>query len=258
MKRVLRIEELSQSHVIITTYQTVESEWRRASHSQPTILFSVRWRRIVLDEGMAHIQIATKANKTAHYVSNRTCSTFKAICALEAHARWAVTGTPLQNRLGDLATLCEFLRVHPYENRESFEEDIIAPWKSGNDEGEAIRRIKRLVHSILLRRTQGVVNLPARNDLRYTLKFNQHEREHYNMVQSNVASKIDAAISGPSQSTTFTSIIQQINELRLICNLGTHRRAKNTALPTSTIWDQRTAQKALTTLATTEVVTCTR
>ncbi|KAI1528114.1 hypothetical protein PtrCC142_009709, partial [Pyrenophora tritici-repentis] len=74
------------------------------------------------------------------------------------------------------------------------------------------------------------------------------------MVQSNVVSKIDAAISGSSVATTFTSIIQQINELRLVCNLGTHRRARNSILPTSTIWDKRTAQKALTTLATTEKV----
>ncbi|KAG9380953.1 DNA repair protein rad5 [Pyrenophora tritici-repentis] len=192
-----------------------------------------------------------------HYVSNRTCSTFKAICALEAHARWAVTGTPLQNRLGDLATMCEFLRVYPYDNRECFESDIIYPWRSG-DEDEAISRMKRLVNSILLRRTQGVVDLPPRTDLRYTLKFNHHEREHYNMVQSNVVSKIDAAISGSSVATTFTSIIQQINELRLVCNLGTHRRARNSILPTSTIWDKRTAQKALTTLATTEKVVCTR
>ncbi|KAF7450832.1 HepA, Superfamily II DNARNA helicase, SNF2 family [Pyrenophora tritici-repentis] len=153
--------------------------------------------------------------------------------------------------------MCEFLRVYPYDNRECFESDIIYPWRSG-DEDEAISRMKRLVNSILLRRTQGVVDLPPRTDLRYTLKFNHHEREHYNMVQSNVVSKIDAAISGSSVATTFTSIIQQINELRLVCNLGTHRRARNSILPTSTIWDKRTAQKALTTLATTEKVVCTR
>ncbi|KAL7778034.1 hypothetical protein CFE70_004708 [Pyrenophora teres f. teres 0-1] len=187
------------------------------------MLFSVRWQRIVLDED----------------------------------TRWAVTGTPLQNRLGDLATMCEFLRVYPYDNREYFEKDIIHPWRSG-DEEEAISRMKRLVDSILLRRTQGVVELPPRTDLEYTLKFNQYEREHYNMVESSVASKIDAAISGSSVATTFTSIIQQINELRLVCNLGTHRRARNITLPRSVIWDQRTAQKALATLATTETVACAR
>ncbi|KAE8833656.1 hypothetical protein PTNB85_03973 [Pyrenophora teres f. teres] len=173
------------------------------------------------------------------------------------YTRWAVTGTPLQNRLGDLATMCEFLRVYPYDNREYFEKDIIHPWRSG-DEEEAISRMKRLVDSILLRRTQGVVELPPRTDLEYTLKFNQYEREHYNMVESSVASKIDAAISGSSVATTFTSIIQQINELRLVCNLGTHRRARNITLPRSVIWDQRTAQKALATLATTETVACAR
>jgi SWI/SNF-related matrix-associated actin-dependent regulator of chromatin subfamily A3 len=189
-------------------------------------------------------------------VSNRTSSTFKAICNLQAQARWAVTGTPLQNRLGDLATICETLRVHPYDSRDTFERDIVSLWKAGYND-EAISRVKRLIHCILLRRTQGVVDLPTRTDLKFTLKLSHHEREHYSAVESNVTSTLDAAIneSGPIV-TTFASIIQQINELRLICNLGTHRKPKKTTLPKTNVWDQKTAQKALATLATTDTIQC--
>jgi SWI/SNF-related matrix-associated actin-dependent regulator of chromatin subfamily A3 len=183
-------------------------------------------------------------------------STFKSICSLQAQARWAVTGTPLQNRLGDVATICEFLRVYPYDNRDTFENDIVALWKAGHND-EAIARTKRLIHCILLRRTQGVVDLPSRTDLKFTLKLNHHEREHYSAAESNVASTLDAAIDGSHHATTtFASIIQQINELRLICNLGTYRKPKKATLPNTNIWDQRTAQKALTTLAITDTVQC--
>jgi SNF2 family DNA or RNA helicase len=63
----------------------------------------------------------------AHYVGNYQSSTFTAICSLKAQARWAVTGTPLQNRLGDIATMCQFLRVYPYGDRKAFHRDIINP-----------------------------------------------------------------------------------------------------------------------------------
>jgi SWI/SNF-related matrix-associated actin-dependent regulator of chromatin subfamily A3 len=189
-------------------------------------------------------------------VSNRTSSTFKAICNLQAQARWAVTGTPLQNRLGDLATMCEFLRVHPYDSRDTFESDIVSLWRAGHND-EAISRVKRLIHCILLRRTQGVVDLPSRTDLKFTLKLNHLERERYSAVESNVASTLDAAINESGHAaTTFASIIQQINELRLICNLGTHRKPKTATIPNTNIWDQKTAQKALMTLAATGIIQC--
>ncbi|KAF1849354.1 uncharacterized protein K460DRAFT_305410 [Cucurbitaria berberidis CBS 394.84] len=241
-RRVLGIDELRRYDVIITTYQTVESEWRTCSQSKPLPLFAAHWRRIVLDED---------------YVSNRSSNTFKAICDLNAHARWAVTGTPLQNRLGDLATICQFLRVYPYDDRETFERDLVSLWKAGHND-TAISRLKRLFQCILLRRTQGIVDLPTRTDLKFSLKLNHEERDYYSAVESNVASTIDAALNNSSHTaTTFASIIQQINELRLICNLGTHRKsAKKTCIPDSGAWNSRTAQRALSALGTTDIITC--
>ena len=193
----------------------------------------------------------------AHYVSNRTSSTFKAICNLPAHARWAVTGTPLQNRLGDLATMCQFLRVFPYDNRETFEKDVVSLWKAGHND-TAISRLKRLIQCILLRRTQGVVKLPTRTDLKFTLKFSQDEQKHYSTVENRVASTIDAALNNLSHSATaFASIIQQINELRLICNLGIHRQSvKRAPIRRNDVWDSQTAQRSLTAWATTETIIC--
>jgi SWI/SNF-related matrix-associated actin-dependent regulator of chromatin subfamily A3 len=113
-------------------------------------------------------------------------------------------------------------------------------WKAGHND-EAISRIKRLIHCILLRRTQGIVDLPSRTDLKFTLKLSHHEQEHYSAVESSVTSTLDAAIDDPDHAAnTFASIIQQINELRLICNLGTHRKPKKSILPNTIVWDQRT------------------
>jgi SWI/SNF-related matrix-associated actin-dependent regulator of chromatin subfamily A3 len=193
----------------------------------------------------------------AHYISNHQSSTFKAICSLQAEARWAVTGTPLQNRLGDIASMCQFLRVYPYDNRENFNQDIVNPWKAGNNQ-VAVTRLKNLLRYILLRRDQGTVQLPKRTDLRYTLQLSPAERGHYDAIESRVMQSVDAALEGTASSgTSFASIIQQINELRLICNLGSRRKAplRNAARRTQ-IWDSRAAQKAMDAMAATESLSC--
>eukprot|EP00940_MAST-03C_sp_MAST-3C-sp2_P001866 g1866.t1 len=65
-----------------------------------SILHCVRWERIILDE--------------AHKIKGRTSSTAQAIFGLRAKYRWCLTGTPLQNRVGELYALVRFLCIDPF------------------------------------------------------------------------------------------------------------------------------------------------
>ncbi|KDP22729.1 hypothetical protein JCGZ_01831 [Jatropha curcas] len=67
---------------------------------EKSILHSVKWDRIILDE--------------AHYVKDRRSNTAKAIFSLESSYKWALSGTPLQNRVGELYSLVRFLQIVPY------------------------------------------------------------------------------------------------------------------------------------------------
>src|SRR5947209_6288367 len=102
----------------------------------------------------------------------------QAVCALEATARWAVTGTPIQNRIGDLAALLKFIRAHPYHDAKRFESEIGQMWKTGNMEG-AINRLRKLSAGLILRRPKTVIELPPRIDLKLPIKFRAPERELY-------------------------------------------------------------------------------
>ncbi|CAD2217209.1 DNA repair protein RAD16 [Angomonas deanei] len=67
-----------------------------------SIFHSIRWARIILDE--------------AHRIKGRTTNTARSAFALEAEYRWCLTGTPLQNRVGDVYSLLRFLRISPFSN----------------------------------------------------------------------------------------------------------------------------------------------
>eukprot|EP00397_Hematodinium_sp_SG-2012_P000497 GEMP01000497.1.p1 GENE.GEMP01000497.1~~GEMP01000497.1.p1 ORF type:complete len:1071 (+),score=261.07 GEMP01000497.1:3-3215(+) len=63
-------------------------------------LHNMKWSRVILDE--------------AHRIKARTISTAMAAYALKGDVRWCVTGTPLQNRIGELYSLVRFLQFKPF------------------------------------------------------------------------------------------------------------------------------------------------
>lgn len=83
-------------NILITTYGTVESDFRRKTG----ILQKLEFKRIVLDE--------------AHIIKDNKSSTTKAIGFLNSEKRWGLTGTPIQNRVSDLFSLVKYLRMDPH------------------------------------------------------------------------------------------------------------------------------------------------
>lgn len=65
-----------------------------------SILHMVSWFRVILDE--------------AHMIKDRSTSTAKAVFNLNSLNKWCLSGTPLQNRVGELYSLVRFLRVDPH------------------------------------------------------------------------------------------------------------------------------------------------
>ncbi|KAK4144470.1 SNF2 family N-terminal domain-containing protein [Dichotomopilus funicola] len=220
--RLNDVKELDGINVVFTTYQTVSADWKPANRSAPSILFSVRWRRIILDE--------------AHFIRNGATKMARATCELDSVSRWAVTGTPIQNGLGDLQAQLKFIRVYPYDDPKQFETDISRLWKSGEDD-EAVKRLKRLSACILLRRSKATISLPARRDMTCAVDFSREERATYDEAREQTITKIDEALHASSESSrasVYVNVLQQIESLRLICDLGLHYHTRR----------NRTAQSA--------------
>ncbi|KAK8124376.1 uncharacterized protein PG998_000135 [Apiospora kogelbergensis] len=231
--RVMELYELEDIHVVLTTYHTVSAEWRADETKRDSILFSVKWKRIILDEGNSVQPLSVVYSRTSY--GTRSLEWQKAVCALEAQARWAVTGTPIQNRLSDFATLLQFIRVHPYDEPRHFDADIANLWKTG-EEAEAVERLKRLSHHLLLRRPKDTIDLPARRDLLCPVDFTRDERAVYEKMRTQTITKLDEALynqSGSYKAGSYMNVLQQIESLRLFCNLGIRFHTRHSQHETS-------------------------
>jgi SWI/SNF-related matrix-associated actin-dependent regulator of chromatin subfamily A3 len=243
--------------IVITTFETLVRQQKK--HLDPKCvedtLFSFSWHRIILDEGKHSPTLYRCVSNRilAHTIRNRATAMARACCAIHATNRWAVTGTPIQNRVTDFSSLLEYLRIYPFENPKVFDTEITKPWLKSGDRD--ISRLKRLVNCMSLCRTKAIIDLPKREDLIHSLEFSEEEQEFYSKAKEGTIRKIDDALkSNPLQPGQYLNALQWLNELRLLCNHGlAHaKRTPNKSLsitPQETqTWTKSTANKAFETI----------
>ena len=202
---------LATFDLVITTYGSVSNELssRRKGKEGQYPLEQIGWFRIVLDE--------------AHMIREHSTLQFKAICRLQADRRWAVTGTPVQNRLDDLAALLAFLRLHPFHDRTKFLRYIVEPFKACDP--EIVPKLRILVDTITLRRLKDKIDLPPREDLVVKLDFSSDERSIYELFAKNAQDRVKvlAGTHNGGQAlggNTYIHILKAILRLRLLCAHG--------------------------------------
>lgn len=207
--RIRDAARLASFNVVITTYGSVSNELssRKKGKRGSYPLEEIGWFRIVLDE--------------AHMIREQSTVQFKAICRLQSDRKWAVTGTPVQNRLDDLAALLAFLRLHPFHERSKFQRFIVEPFKVCDP--EIVPKLRILVDTITLRRLKDKIDLPPRKDLVIKLDFSQEERSVYDMFARNAQDRVkvlagtrDKGLGG----NTYIHILKAILRLRLLCAHG--------------------------------------
>jgi SNF2 family DNA or RNA helicase len=202
------VETLSKYDIVLTTYNIVGSEFdrgKRGKGKDSSVLEQINWFRIVLDE--------------AHMIREQNTRACKAICALDANRRWAVTGTPVQNRLDDLGALIKFLRVKPFDEKNGFSQYILSPFK--NADPEILPKLRILVDSFTLRRLKDRIDLPAREDIIERLEFTPEEREVYDLCARDSKSKVKIVTSEKGiGGKTYVHVLRAILRLRLVCAHG--------------------------------------
>ena len=109
-KKRITQEMLEAAPVVITTYghmvcrapvlishKDVSKSTHTRVQTNANRLYGVKWGRVIFDE--------------AHHLKGRNTQIFKSVSTLRAEIRWFVTGTPIQNSIHDLYSLCALLGI---------------------------------------------------------------------------------------------------------------------------------------------------
>ena len=198
-------DELAKYDIVLTTYHTASSDFLDQGNGRNSLSY-IQWFRIVLDEG--------------HQIRNANTKITQACYALSAQRRWVVTGTPVQNKLDDLGSLFRFLRIKPFDDKDSWARYILAPFRNGNE--QILQSFRLLVDSITLRRQKDKIDLKKRNESVVLLEFSEREAVIYRLFASrtNVELKYMLAKNNRLSGKSYAHVLRSISRLRSICAHG--------------------------------------
>jgi SNF2 family DNA or RNA helicase len=162
-----RRSQLDGVHVVITTYTVLARDIEEMA--------ALAWHMVVLDEAQA--------------VKNASAKATHAVCRLETRHRLCLSGTPIENNLGELWSLFAFLMPGLLGHRKSFTKRFRTPIEKG---GDAVRRrqLALRIRPFILRRTKAAVapELPPKHTImRETIRATLHERVREEIAAHSLA-----------------------------------------------------------------------
>jgi SWI/SNF-related matrix-associated actin-dependent regulator of chromatin subfamily A3 len=212
-KQPITPKEIENYDVVISTYDSVSSEWyskKSAELPRKSGVYSVKWRRIILDEG--------------HSIRNPKAKRTIAVTNLMAQSRWALTGTPIINNLKDLYSLVRFLRLSGgLDSFEVFHGAIMRPVLQGDTQGN--RALQLLMAGICLRRKKEMsfidLRLPELSEYVHKIKLHAHEQEKYDALEAQAKGTLDIYrknIGGQKGADTYRHLLEVLLRMRQLCN----------------------------------------
>lgn len=181
------VKNASHYDVVLTTYGLLINE----AHT----LAAKEWNVITLDE--------------AHTIKNKETKMSKAAMELNGSFRLLLTGTPLQNHLGEIWNLFQFANPGLLGTFQQFTEKFICPIEKNGDKNRQ-RQLKRLLQPFILRRTKTEVldELPEKTEITLHVELDEQERALYENLRREAISNLEEG------SATAIQTLAEITKLR--------------------------------------------
>ena len=221
-------DHFADHDLVLTTYGTLRRD--------AELLAAIRFDHVVLDE--------------AQNIKNEASETSRAARRLVANHRLALSGTPVENHLGELWSLVEFLNPGMLGRATA--------WKAateGRPDPGAIAVLGRALRPLMLRRTKAEVapDLPARLEETWVCELEGAERALYDELRDRFRAELLQTASSSGFATSGTRVLEALLRLRqAACHPGLidpsrrhERSAKLDALLPELLSLRESGQKAL-------------
>jgi SNF2 family DNA or RNA helicase len=158
--------------LVVTTYGLLRRD--------AELLAGVEWSAVVLDE--------------AQNIKNAASATARAARSLRASQRFALTGTPVENRLAELWSILEFANPGLLGPLESFRREFAVPIERYAN-ADAAERLRRIVSPFLLRRLKSdpaiIQDLPEKNEMKVICTLTREQATLYKAVVDEEMRRIE-------------------------------------------------------------------
>jgi len=194
--RAQYFETLEDYDLVITSYPLLQRDI--AVHKE------IGWHVVVLDEAQA--------------IKNPKAKVTQAAAKLQAEHRICLSGTPLENHLGELWSLVNFLMPSYLGSADAFRKLFRNPIeKSGSIERQQILA-QRVGPLILRRRKEDVVKeLPAKTHLQQSIELHPEQQTLYEVVRSALDKRVRDAIAEKGLNRSGIIVLDAMLKLRQIC-----------------------------------------
>jgi superfamily II DNA or RNA helicase len=187
---------IASHDIVLTTYPLLTRD--------ADVLTAQDWHMVILDE--------------AQFVKNPATTAAKALRGFNARHRLALSGTPLENHLGELWSLFDFVSPGFLGDRTAFTRNWRTPIeRKGDDERRAT--LARRVKPFLLRRTKGQVaaDLPPKTEIIEHIELTAAQRDLYEGIRLAMHKKVREAIAAKGLRRSRIELLDALLKLRQAC-----------------------------------------
>ena len=196
-----------QQHLVITSYGTMNRD--------RDLLSSISWRAVILDE--------------AQNIKNPASQQARAALGLPADYRIALTGTPVENHVGDLWSIMQFLNPGLLGSQAEFKRNYFQPIQTDRD-GAAAARLQKATGPFILRRLKTdrsiIDDLPDKNETKQYCNLTREQASLYQAVLREAETRLESAKGIERRG----SILDTLTKLKQACNHPRQLLGDNSAI----------------------------
>ncbi|MES2657397.1 MAG: DEAD/DEAH box helicase [Verrucomicrobiota bacterium] len=195
-ERAADFSQIAAADVVLTSYPLLARDFNALAKQS--------WHVVVLDE--------------AQYIKNPKSISAQNACQLKAAHRVCLSGTPMENHLGELWSLMRFLMPGFLADEKTFNTHLRKPIERDRS-FDAQLALNRRVSPLILRRTKDQVatELPEKTEIIHGIDLTKEQTDLYESVRAAMDKRVRDAIAAKGLGQSHIIVLDALLKLRQIC-----------------------------------------